>query len=79
MVDSYTGVSGTYTAMSGVVNATGKAEIAAMIASLKALFTPAAGSSASHVDFSHMDPVIQFKLGKELDAMAAAIAASAST
>lgn len=79
MADSYTGVFGTYPTMVGVVNATGKTEIAAAVVILRALFNPSAGQAASHTDFSHISPGTRERINKEIDALAAMIAASPSS
>jgi hypothetical protein len=78
MTDKYAGPFGTYTAMVGITNATAKTELAAMFVSLKTLTNPTRGQSAPHPDFNGIPPDIAEKLGVEIDAIAAAVAASPS-
>lgn len=82
--DVYGGPFGTYPDVTGVVNATAKTEIVALVAELKR-FVPepvideAGGAvSSPHPDFDQIPPQTRDKIRTEIDGLAAAIAASPS-
>lgn len=78
MTDVYKAPFGTYAAMAGIVNVTGKAELATDFTNLKALIKPAAGQPAAHPDFNKIPAATRDKICAEIDAIAAVVAASAS-
>lgn len=70
------GAQGTYANVTGVVDATAAAEVVALLALLKARWTPSDGESAPHTDMNLVSKDVAVLINAEVDAFAAAIAAA---
>lgn len=71
-----TGAQGTYANVTGVVNATAKAQVVTLLAELESMWTQTEGQSMDHPDFNLIPKHVSEKLSTELAAVAAAIAAA---